>query len=125
MIGSAKQKRGHLGEQDAAKFLKAAGLKILKRNYNTRVGEVDLVAAIGETLVFVEVKVRRNAKFGHASEAVTRTKQRRVIAAAKQYIRDNDAYDKSVRFDVVAIDGDGPQARISWIEHAFDAGTGW
>ena len=77
---------GSEGERAAAEFLEARGYRILERNYRTRLGEIDLVADEGGTLVFVEVKVRRNDRFGGPAAAITSAKQARIARLAQQYM---------------------------------------
>lgn len=115
---------GSKGEDAAARFLRTHGMKILVRGYRTDYGEIDLIARDGDTLVFVEVKSRRD---GTPAEAVTPEKQRRLTLAALHFLKAHKLLEQQCRFDVVAIiwpDG----ARTPTIEHipnAFDAvGTG-
>jgi len=99
-------------------YLKKHGYRILQRNFYTRNGEADIIATEDGTLCFVEVKYRRTNAFGTAAEAVTKTKQERLIKTAKVFILKNQRFaDKNIRFDVLAIDGD----KIDLIKGAFDA----
>ncbi|MBQ7793337.1 MAG: YraN family protein [Clostridia bacterium] len=95
-----KRQIGDFGESAAAAYLEKKGLKILKRNYYCRVGEIDIIAADGDTVVFVEVKTRRSARFGRASEFVDWKKQQRIIKTALYYI---GSADRAIRFDVVEV----------------------
>ena len=113
---------GREGEGLAAVFLEERGLRILGRNVRYRDGEIDLVAEEGSTFVFVEVKRRRDAELGNGAEAVTRTKQERVIRAALRWLkarRRRGAAERPVRFDVVALRDD--TGAIEWLRGAFDA----
>ena len=94
---------GEQGERLARKYLVKAGYKIVKTNYRTPFGEADIVAKEGATLVFVEVKTRRNADKGLPSEAVTRAKREKYERIALAYIQDHFFGEAVVRFDVVAI----------------------
>ena len=105
-------------EEAAARHLQAAGLRIAQRNYRCRRGEIDLIAWDGGTLVFVEVRFRRNDQFGSASSTVDRRKQDKLLATAENYLQ-RHKLDCPCRFDVVAIEG-GPD-NIQWIPHAFEA----
>lgn len=105
-------------EEAAAQHLRAAGLKILSRNYRCRQGEIDLIARDGDTLVFVEVRYRRSSHFGGAGASVDRRKQRKLLAAANSYLM-RYKLDCPCRFDVVAIEGDSNS--IHWIDGAFEA----
>ena len=113
---------GSEGERAAAEFLEARGYRILERNYRTRLGEIDLVAEEGRTLVFVEVKVRRNDRFGGPAAAITSAKQARIARLAQQYVISRRLGERPCRFDVVLIWGDDPKTRrIELLPGAFDA----
>src|SRR2546426_12211521 len=77
---------GKEGERVASRFLEARGYRILERNYRTRRGEIDLIAEDGRILVFVEVKVRLDDRFGGPAAAITRAKQARIARLAQQYL---------------------------------------
>jgi putative endonuclease len=113
---------GSEGERAAAAFLEARGYRILERNYRTRLGEIDLVAEEGRTLVFVEVKVRLNDRFGGPAAAITSVKQARIARLAQQYVMNRRLGERPCRFDVVLIWGDDPKTRrIELLPGAFDA----
>jgi putative endonuclease len=113
--------RGATGEDRACAYLVDQGFEILERNYRCRVGELDVVARDGDTLVFVEVKERGDPSHGGAVEAVTAPKRRRVIQAAQRWASVHRESESRMRFDVVAIDWnpDGPTIRHE--RDAFDA----
>ncbi len=111
-----RQTLGQQGEDIALKALRKAGLKLRQRNYRCKGGEIDLIMEEGDTLVFVEVRYRKNTQFGGAAASVTASKQRRLILAAQHYLQ-TQGIEPACRFDVVAIDGN--QAP-DWIRHAFD-----
>ena len=108
--------RGDGAEARAAAFLEGEGLKIVERNYRCRMGEIDLVASNGATLVFVEVRARTSDRFGGAAESITAAKRRKLLAAARYYLRCHGAH-FACRFDVILLSG--PSARIEWITDAF------
>lgn len=111
---------GRWGEDEAARYLRGRGLKILERNFRTPVGEIDLVAREGKTLVFVEVKTRRGELFGTPQEAVGRTKQRQIVRAAQWYLGDGRGKGLQPRFDVVAVrQRPGGVAELEHIPDAF------
>jgi putative endonuclease len=114
------QTAGKLGEELAADALRSLGYAILASRYRTRYGEIDIIAQDQETVVFVEVKARRNAQFGTAAESVTDWKQRRIIAMAQDYLNRVNRTETPCRFDVVAIDGLGTShATVKVIKDAF------
>lgn len=114
-------KTGMWGENQAAAFLEAKGYKILSRRFRvTARDEFDLIARLGETLIFVEVKTRRSELFGRPVAAVDRTKRHNLSRAAVRYLQ---RLKKPVnfRFDVVEVVGgsDGLGPVIRHIESAF------
>ena len=113
------QAAGGEGEDRAADYLGRRGLAIVSRNYRTRLGEIDLVAREGDTLVFVEVRLRKGERFGGAVGSITPRKRARIVAAARQYLMRLNRV-PACRFDVVALDGD----EVRWLRGAFDAGAG-
>lgn len=92
-------------------------MKVLTRNFRCRGGEIDLVCRDARTLVFVEVRLRRNASFGGAGSSITATKRRRIILAAQHYLAAHASTDCDCRFDCVLLDGNG----IEWMRDAFSA----
>ena len=108
------QATGGEAEERAARFLAQHGLRIVARNYRTRVGEIDLIAQDAGTLVFVEVRMRSSARFGGALGSVTPRKQSRIAAAARHYLM-RLGREPRCRFDVVTLEG----AQPTWIRGAF------
>lgn len=112
-----KRKVGSAYEKRAGLFLEKQGLTILCYNFRDRCGEIDIVARDGKTVVFVEVKYRKDGELGLPEEAVNFWKQRRICRVADYYRMRHGMGDFSpVRFDVVAICGE----EISWFRNAFD-----
>ncbi len=110
------QQQGTEAEINAQDHLMQQGLQVIKRNHRCRGGEIDLVMRDADTLVFVEVRLRRNKNFGGALASVDRRKQSRLTIAAQHYLQ-NNTWNGPCRFDVVGIDASGnPQ----WIKNAFD-----
>lgn len=112
---------GEIGEDLAVQELLRQGYAILARRYRRRSGEIDIVAAEGTTVVFVEVKARDGGQFGAASEAVTALKRSRLTATARDYLVRHRLHDRPCRFDVVAIQIADDEPRIELIRNAFDA----
>ncbi|WP_163832581.1 YraN family protein [Spartinivicinus ruber] len=106
-------------EQVAQRHLEAQGLKTIQRNFRCKVGELDLIMQDGESLVFVEVRFRKNQAFGSPASTITPHKQHKIIKAA-QYFLMTKKLDMPCRFDVVAIAKDNQQQLyIDWIPNAF------
>ena len=111
---------GTSGERRAEKLLRRRGLRTVERNWHCRQGELDLVMADGETLVFVEVRLRSPRGFADGAGSVDATKRRKLVQAASMYLADHLAWQEApCRFDVVAIDGGSGE--IEWLRNAFDA----
>ncbi len=115
---------GQKNERLAERFLKQKGLKLIERNYRCRAGEIDLIMADGDSLVFVEVRFRKHKKYGSASESVNLRKQQKLIKAAQYYLLAHfHSHEPACRFDVVAIDGNQTpklsQNPIEWLPNAF------
>jgi putative endonuclease len=112
--------RGDAGEDEALAFLQARGLRLLQRNYRTPGrggGEIDLIMQASDgTVVFVEVRKRSRSDFGGAAATIGHVKQRRIVFAARHYLLSWRQLPPA-RFDVVALEADGPQ----WLKAAFDA----
>lgn len=114
---------GDVFEQRACTELERAGLKLLARNYNTRHGELDLVLRDGDTIVFVEVRYRRNASHGDAAASITASKQAKLILAAQHWLTAHPQHARRpCRFDVMSYDGPADAAHGEWLRSAFDAG---
>jgi putative endonuclease len=101
-------------EDRAAKFLSSLGYTLVARNYHARAVEVDVIALDGDTLVFVEVKARRDGALVGGEESVTPAKMRRLITAAEGYLCEVAEKELNVRFDVVVVVGEN-------ISHYVDA----
>ncbi len=117
MLENKNREIGSIGEKIAEKYLLSIGAKILERNYTIRGGEIDLIAEIDETIIFVEVKLRRSEQFGSIYESITRSKQRFLSRAASVYLQTHHLTDRFARFDAILICPDG---KIDHIERAFD-----
>ena len=111
---------GKDGEMLAGRYLLGEGLAVLEYNWRSGHKEIDIIAKERDVLVFVEVKTRRNALYGDATEAVTPQKMRNVILAAEAYIERHNI-DSPVRFDVVTVVPDGDTHRIEHVRDAFSS----
>ena len=110
---------GRRGERAAEKYLKRNGYRIVARNFRAAGAEIDIVAMDGETLVFVEVKTRRNREAGAPEEAVDERKQIRMRRAAEAFSTQYRAGEKGMRFDIVAVDAAGKRFGIELLRNAF------
>lgn len=115
--------QGQRGEVAAAKFLRRLGYRIVARGERSRLGELDLVAVDGRTVVFVEVKTRDSVAHGRPEEAVDNEKQRRVTRAALGYLKRHGLLEQPARFDVVSVvwPSNSKQPTIEHFRDAFPA----
>lgn len=128
-VKTEKRKLGDLGEKLAAAHLKTKGYKILKRNYVSPAGEIDIIAENKETLAFIEVKSRTigndSSYESRPSASVTPEKQRKIISCAKYYIGAR-SFGKHISLDVIEVyiekDRKKP-IKILHIENAFNLNT--
>ncbi len=116
----ATKQLGMTGEQIIADWLEKKGVTILAKNYQTKLGEVDLIVTKNETVAFVEVKTRQHKYFA-ISNTVTPSKQKKIIRAAKSFVLKSGITDKVLRFDVATILYQENDYTIQYIPNAFQA----
>lgn len=111
---------GRFGEDLAERYLRSRGVRILARNLHLRYAELDLLALDGETLCFIEVRLRSSDRFGSAEESVDVRKQRRLARAARAVLSSwRLPRFRQVRFDVVAVDSSSTPPEIRLTQDAF------
>ena len=113
---------GNRGERAAAGYLKRQGFKILHRQYAGPLGEIDIVARDGRTIVFVEVKTRKSDAAGHPVEAVTFPKRKKLTQLALSFLKRYNLLEHPARFDVVAVlwPDDNRKPTITHYRNAFE-----
>jgi putative endonuclease len=111
---------GMSGEQAAAAYLKNKGYKVIQANYRAAGAEVDLVASSGDILCFVEVKTRKNCDHGSPEMFVTRSKQLKIIRAARIFAARKPYRGYRVRFDVVSVLRSPDALACDHLENAFE-----
>lgn len=112
-----RKRLGDFGERLAAAHLEAEGYRIIARNYrHGRDGEIDLVAAAGGVVAFVEVRTRRGQATGAAVESLTAAKQARLLALAEAFVADHPGLPLEGRIDLIAVDL-APNGRLLRLEH--------
>jgi len=102
-MSNERKQTGQYGEALAETYLIEAGYEIVAKNWRCSVGELDLVARQGGTLVFVEVRTRRGTQLGTPEESVTPAKQAKLIELAYTFLAENDEAGENWRIDVIAI----------------------
>ena len=113
-----KREIGFKYENLAKEYLILQGLTFVESNFYTRFGEIDLIffEKKSQTLVFVEVKYRKNDFFGSAIEMVTEEKQNKILASSQIYLLKKE-WDKNVRYDIVGVSRGS--SSIEWLKNAF------
>lgn len=121
MDDRARKEAGRAAEDAALKYLRAAGLRLVVRNYRCKGGELDLAMLDGDTLALIEVRYRSSLAFGGAAASVGWFKQRRIALAARHLLTTrSDLRRYRARFDVVAVTGaDWRTPTLEWIKAAF------
>jgi len=122
-----RQQRGVAGERAAERCVRRHGYTIVERNYRCPLGEVDLIALDGRTVVFIEVRTRVGAAVDLALDSVGARKQRQITRAAEHYLAVQRLENRAVRFDVVGVWQDGDELVCELLQDAFgpDDGGGW
>lgn len=112
-----KRACGSKYEEQACNYLSEHGFTILERNFYAKHGEIDIIAKKGEYLCFVEVKYRKDTRYGSAMESVSYYKQRAICLSAREYLYKKHLPESTpIRFDVIAIQGEV----LSLMENAFE-----
>lgn len=110
---------GNRAENLALRFLQKAGLKLIERNFHCRYGELDLIMQHDNYLLFVEVRYRKNEKFGGALASIDHRKQAKLRRTAEFYLIKNKLTDSACRFDILCLAGPLIKPEFLWIENAF------
>ncbi len=119
MAPAAHLEHGKEAELLARRHLEQQGLRLLAQNWSCKRGELDLVMLDGDTVVFVEVRYRKNTQWGGALDSIDGRKRQKLIFAAQYFLqRESRWADSPCRFDVVAIDSSLDQ--LNWMQNAFD-----
>jgi putative endonuclease len=118
-----RQQFGTDSESMAVNYLKENGYQIIERNYRTKIGEIDIIAKDGDTIVFVEVKARKSRAY-NPKEAVTNSKKRKISMVALYYLKSTRQINVRARFDVVAIDSAKNSGAVELIKNAFELAYG-
>ena len=108
--------QGVKSEKQALRYLTSQGLALVCQNYYCRFGEIDLIMQDQETIVFIEVRYRKNNDFGGALASITKSKQNKIIKTAKHYLAQLED-EQYCRFDAIAIDESTEKPQ--WIQNAF------
>lgn len=118
----SSREKGIIIETLAADYLQQRELQILQRNFRCRLGEIDLIAVQDQTLIFVEVRFRKNAQYGGPLESIGCQKQRKLIRTAEFFLKTHPRYRSAFcRFDVIAVSMDNGLPNVEWIQNAFQS----
>jgi putative endonuclease len=114
---------GDFGERIAAEFLCSKGFEIIGANYRSRFGEIDIIAANSEFVVFAEVKTRKNADYGTAGKYVGLRKQEKLRVTAEQWLQERPEVELQPRFDVIEVytrySKESTKPAVRWLQNAF------
>lgn len=111
---------GARGEALAWNFLRKQGYSILEKNYRTRFGEIDVIAQRQGVLIFLEIKTRRDTRFGLPAEAVDWKKRQKLIRVAEAYLQAKRLENRPARFDILSVVWNGTgEPQFSLLEDAF------
>lgn len=118
--------KGDFAETIASKYLQAQGLKLLKKNFSCKFGEIDLIMEDHDTLVFIEVRYRKQTNYGHPLDTINYQKQKKIIKAAHYYLMQQTGYNQwPCRIDAVAIHSQtcSGQDQVQWVKNAIELWT--
>ena len=124
MLKAEHLKQGKDAEAACCDYLQSRGLKLVEKNFNCRLGEIDIIMTDKNVLVFVEVRFRKNNNFGGGLESITMAKQKKLRKTAELYLQQNNQY-KNARFDVVSMSTKTQTKRneqlytFDWVKNAF------
>lgn len=111
---------GSLAERKACDYLQNQGLKLLKKNFRCRFGEIDLIMQEQKDIVFVEVRSRKKADFGNAKESITAIKRQKLIRTASFYLQEKQLTNEiGTRFDIISLQWEKSGWQLEWIRNAF------
>lgn len=112
---------GKKGEFLAISYLQKQGYKIIRKNYKTKLGEIDIIANDKDYICFIEVRSKNSFEFGPPEETITKKKETQITKVALGYIKRYGLEDRSCRFDVVCVEGvDSSKPEIRLIKNAFE-----
>jgi putative endonuclease len=123
-LKAAHLKQGEDAEAACCSYLRSQGLKLITKNFSCRYGEIDIIMLDKRTLVFVEVRFRKNTNFGGGLGSITASKQHKLRTTAELFLQQNEQY-KNARFDVVSMSKNTQtndrkqQYTFDWITNAF------
>lgn len=113
------QKIGKYGEDEAEKYLRQKGYKILERNFNCKRGEIDIIALDKGEIVFIEIKARASLKYGLPSESVTKYKLKHIYKTAEYYLYTRKLQHQSARIDVIEVYIKNNQVEINHLKQVL------
>ncbi len=116
-----KRELGSKYEDFACDYIKSQGGKILKRNYRVRFGEIDIIAEDNDYICFIEVKYRKDNKYGGPEAAVSLSKQKQICNISRYFLTSNNMDEYTpVRYDVITVTTLDGALTVKWYKNAFD-----
>ena len=117
---NSRTKTGRAGEDLALQYLKKQSLTLVRRNFRSRFGEIDLIMRDKNTIIFIEVRSRKNNFFLDPIETIDYSKRNKIIKTSQIFMQNTSSSNQfDWRFDVVTLTGRGHNMKIEWIKAAF------
>ncbi|MEL0623115.1 YraN family protein [Marinomonas arenicola] len=110
---------GEKAEHAAELYLQQQGLRLIDRNFHSRMGEIDLIFLDNDTYVFVEVRFRANASHGSAAESLNPSKLKKVRLTADYWLQQNNKSTNACRFDAILFDQEIDTQHLTWLKAVF------
>lgn len=116
------QAKGDWAEKVALEYLQKQGLTLIRQNYRTRRGEIDLIMQDNDITAFIEVRYRSASNYANAVESIDHRKCERIIKTCQHYLLScRRPANVSCRFDIITVTGERERPQIGWIKNAFEA----
>ena len=116
-----KRQKGSWFEDVACEYIQASGAGIIRRNYRIRSGEIDIIAKDGKYYCFIEVKYRKDSRYGEPESAVNYFKQKQISGVSRHFLSYIlKSVEVPVRYDVIAISGEKGAVTVRWLKNAFE-----
>lgn len=111
---------GNWGEQTAKEFLLSEGYILIAANWRNRSGEIDLIMQDSNVVVFIEVRTKESSSFGTGVESITAQKMIKIRETAASFLQYKSWWDKPIRFDLIAIDKNGLDYKITHLKNILE-----
>ncbi|TBR44806.1 YraN family protein [Marinomonas agarivorans] len=110
---------GSYAEEIATRYLKQQNIRVITKNFLCKLGEIDIIGTDNNTIIFFEVRYRKNHKHGSAAQSITYTKQKKVINTAQFWLKIHGYRNVNIRFDAILFDRHIDHQHLTWLKAAF------